>query len=145
MREKTGLFGGSPAEMRNQYRTGIQRIPLALYELEAPTIAAVNGPAMGAGCDLALMCDIRIASDTAIFAESFVKLGIVPGDGGAWLLPRVEAFQRHARWHLQEAASMRLARSTASSRRELSRWGSCLMRRALSLPPLHPILRKFFA
>ena len=89
MREKTGLFGGSPAEMRNQYRTGIQRIPLALYELEAPTIAAVNGPAMGAGCDLALMCDIRIASDTAIFAESFVKLGIVPGDGGAWLLPRV--------------------------------------------------------
>ena len=48
----------------------------------------MNGPAIGAGCDLALMCDIRLASTTAVFAESFVKVGIVPGDGGAWLLPR---------------------------------------------------------
>ena len=54
-----------------------------------PVIAAVNGPAIGAGCDLACMCDIRIAGESAKFAESFVKLGIVPGDGGAWLLPRV--------------------------------------------------------
>jgi enoyl-CoA hydratase/carnithine racemase len=94
MREKGGLFGGSPAEMRNRYRTGIQRIPLALYELEAPTIAAVNGGAIGAGCDLSLMCDIRIAADNAIFAESFVKLGIIPGDGGAWLLPRAVGMSR---------------------------------------------------
>jgi len=94
MREQSGLFGGSPAEMRNRYRTGIQRIPLALYDLEAPTIAAVNGGAIGAGCDLALMCDIRIAADNAIFAESFVKLGIIPGDGGAWLLPRVVGMSR---------------------------------------------------
>ena len=94
MREQGGLFGGSPAEMRNRYRSGIQRIPLALYDLEAPTIAAVNGGAIGAGCDLALMCDIRIAADNAIFAESFVKLGIIPGDGGAWLLPRVVGMSR---------------------------------------------------
>jgi enoyl-CoA hydratase/carnithine racemase len=57
-------------------------------------IAAVNGPAIGAGCDLACMCDLRIAGESARFAESFVKLGIVPGDGGAWLLPRVVGFAK---------------------------------------------------
>jgi enoyl-CoA hydratase/carnithine racemase len=75
--------------IRDEYRAGIQRLPLALYNLEVPTIAAVNGPAIGAGCDLACMCDIRIAAPEARFAESFVRMGIIPGDGGAWLLPRV--------------------------------------------------------
>lgn len=69
-------------------------IPSALYELEVPVVAAVNGPAIGAGLDLACMCDVRIASSKALFAESFVKLGIVPGDGGAWLLPRVIGMAR---------------------------------------------------
>ena len=59
-------------------------------------IAAVNGHAMGAGLDLTCMCDIRIASEKAKFAESFVKLGIVAGDGGAWLLPRVIGLSRAA-------------------------------------------------
>lgn len=94
MRDKKGMFEGSPYEIRNRYRTGIQMIPVALYELEVPVIAAVNGPAIGAGLDLACMCDIRIASSDAIFAESFVKLGIVPGDGGAWLLPRIVGMAR---------------------------------------------------
>jgi enoyl-CoA hydratase/carnithine racemase len=89
MAAKRGMFAGSPYALRNGYRGGIQMIPMALYELEVPVVAAVNGPAIGAGLDLACMCDIRIASETAKFAESFVKLGIVPGDGGAWLLPRV--------------------------------------------------------
>lgn len=89
MRSKEGMFGGSPAEMRRGYRHGIQRIPLAFHALEVPVIAAVNGPAMGAGCDLAMMCDIRLASEKAVFAESFVKLGLISGDGGAWLLPRI--------------------------------------------------------
>ncbi len=78
-----------PMPIRDEYRRGIQRLPIALYNLEVPTIAAVNGAAIGAGCDLACMCDIRIASEAAKFAESFIKVGIVPGDGGAWLLPRV--------------------------------------------------------
>ena len=86
----------APAKIREEYRNGIQRLPLALYNLEVPTIAAVNGPAVGAGCDLACMCDIRIASEKASFAESFVKLGIVPGDGGAWLLPRAVGASRAA-------------------------------------------------
>jgi len=89
MRERTGLFGGSPAEVRRGYWHGIQRIPMAMYELEAPSIAAVNGAAVGAGCDLSLMCDIRIAARSAAFAESFLRVGLVSGDGGAWHLPRV--------------------------------------------------------
>lgn len=89
MQSRGGIFAGSPYQVRTSYRDGIQRIPLALYELELPVIAAVNGAAIGAGLDLACMCDIRIAADNAVFAESFVKLGIVPGDGGAWLLPRI--------------------------------------------------------
>ncbi len=79
----------APEKIREEYRRGIQRLPLALYNLPVPTIAAVNGAAIGAGCDLACMCDIRIAAPEAKFAESFVRVGIVPGDGGAWLLPRV--------------------------------------------------------
>jgi enoyl-CoA hydratase/carnithine racemase len=79
----------SPDAIREEYRNGIQRLPKALYNLDVPVIAAVNGPAVGAGLDLTCMCDIRIASEKATFAESFVKVGIVAGDGGAWLLPRV--------------------------------------------------------
>ncbi len=94
MRDKAGMFGGTPAELRQGYRHGIQRIPKALYHCEIPTIAAVNGPAVGAGCDLALMCDMRIAATTATFAESFVRLGLIPGDGGAWLLPRAVGMAR---------------------------------------------------
>jgi enoyl-CoA hydratase/carnithine racemase len=88
MRDKKGFSAGSPIQIRDAYRNGIQQIPLALYELDVPTIAAVNGPAIGAGMDLSCMCDIRVASDRATFASSFVKLGIVPADGGAWLLSR---------------------------------------------------------
>jgi enoyl-CoA hydratase/carnithine racemase len=91
-----GLGGGTPQETRLAYRHGIQRIPLAFEKLEVPIIAAVNGPAIGAGCDLACMCDIRVAGESASFAESFVKIGLIPGDGGAWLLQRVIGFSRAA-------------------------------------------------
>ena len=83
-----GQADAQPWENRRWYKHGIQRIPLAFERLEVPIIAAVNGPAIGAGCDVACMCDIRIAARSAIFAESFVKVGLVPGDGGAWFLPR---------------------------------------------------------
>jgi enoyl-CoA hydratase/carnithine racemase len=91
-RQSSGQVGGM--QIRQEYRTGIQRLPLALFNLEVPVIAAINGPAIGAGLDLACMCDIRIASESAKFAESFVKLGIIPGDGGAWLLPRLIGLAR---------------------------------------------------
>ena len=94
MRDRTGMFAGDPMDQADAYRKGIQRIPRAIYSLNVPIIAAVNGPAVGAGCDLATMCDIRIASTKAMFAESFAKLGLIPGDGGAWFFaPRGWLFQ----------------------------------------------------
>jgi enoyl-CoA hydratase/carnithine racemase len=91
-----GLNAALPARTRGNYKRGIQRLPLAFAALEVPVIAAVNGPAIGAGLDLACMCDLRIAGETAKFAESFVKLGIIPGDGGAWLLQRIVGFSKAA-------------------------------------------------
>ncbi len=96
MQHKRSIFSGTPAQLRNNYQRHIQRIPLALQELKVPSIAAVNGPAYGAGCDISLMCDMRIASNTATFAESFIKLGLIPGDGGAWFLPRAVGRARAA-------------------------------------------------
>jgi enoyl-CoA hydratase/carnithine racemase len=93
-RYQTGAV--DPVKTRTEYRLGIQRLTLAVYNTEVPTIAAVNGPAIGAGCDLTCMCDIRLASERATFAESFIKVGIVPGDGGAWLLPRAVGMSRAA-------------------------------------------------
>ena len=85
-----------PETIREEYRNGIQRLPRALYNLDVPVICAINGPAIGAGLDLTCMCDIRIASEKATFAESFVKVGIVAGDGGAWLLPRAVGMSKAA-------------------------------------------------
>lgn len=79
----------TPVELRDWYQTGIQRLPLALYQLDVPMIAAINGAAIGGGTDIACMCDIRIASTSARFAESFIKIGLVSGDGGTWFLRQV--------------------------------------------------------
>ena len=87
-------FAGAVAEVATPYRRGIQRIPLALQAVEVPIIAAVNGPAIGAGFDLANMADIRIASTKAKFGETFLNLGIIPGDGGAWFMQRLIGYQQ---------------------------------------------------
>lgn len=89
MKHATGLFEGSGEELADRYRQGIQQIPLKLNQLKAPVISAINGAAYGAGCDMAFYCDLKIAVKGAQFAENFVKIGIIPGDGGAWLLPRI--------------------------------------------------------
>src|SRR5690554_3912823 len=94
MANRSGDFAGNPAECAERYRKGIQRIPLAMQAVEVPVIAAVNGPAIGAGFDLANMADIRIASRKAKFGETFLNLGIIPGDGGAWFMQRLIGYQR---------------------------------------------------
>ncbi|MCA8880712.1 MAG: crotonase/enoyl-CoA hydratase family protein [Rhodobacteraceae bacterium] len=96
MRDKEGTFGGDAVAVKDKYRRGIQRVARAMWDCEVPLIAAVNGPAFGAGCDLTFMCDIRIASTRAVFAENFVRVGIVSGDGGAWVLPRQVGLSRAA-------------------------------------------------
>ena len=97
MRDRVGIGPqASPAGTRANYKRGIQRIPLAFMALEIATIAAINGHAIGLGLDLACMCDMRVAADNAKFASSFVKIGIVPGDGGAWILPRVIGYSKAA-------------------------------------------------
>ena len=80
-------------DIRQDYHR-IQKLTLSLFSLDVPVIAAINGAAIGAGLALACMCDIRLASDRAKFADSYVKLGIVPGNGGAWLLPRIVGLSR---------------------------------------------------
>ncbi|MBI1360469.1 MAG: crotonase/enoyl-CoA hydratase family protein [Alphaproteobacteria bacterium] len=94
MRDRVGSFAGNPAEVRDAYKNGVHMIVRALYGLEVPLIAAVNGAAIGLGCDVACMADIRISSDRAKYGVTFLKLGLIPGDGGAWLLPRIIGMSR---------------------------------------------------
>ena len=94
MLHKDGMFAGGPAELRRRYVDGIQRIPRRLTLAEKPVIAAVNGPAIGAGLDLACMCDLRVLARGAQLGSTFVKVGLVPGDGGAYFLARTIGFPR---------------------------------------------------
>ena len=74
---------------KNSLWKKVQRVPLLLEEIDQPVIAQVHGFAFGAGLDMALMCDIRIAAESAKMSESYVNVGIVPGDGGAYFLPKL--------------------------------------------------------
>lgn len=94
MKDRSGAFAGPGVAIRERYRTGIHRIIRSVWGIEVPVVAAVNGPAIGLGNDVACLADTRIASDTAIFGATFLKIGLVPGDGGAWLLPRVIGMAR---------------------------------------------------
>ena len=73
---------------------GVHRIPLLMEALDKPTIAAINGAARGAGLDMALMCDLRLMARSATVAESYINIGVVAGDGGAWYLPRLIGIDR---------------------------------------------------
>ena len=82
------------AKLEDWYRFGIQKIPLTMNSIDVPVVAAVNGHAIGAGNDLCTMCDIRIAGEDAKFSESFLRIGIIPGDGGSWFLPKIIGLAR---------------------------------------------------
>ncbi len=81
-------------EARDWLRETFQRLPLALQQLERPTIAAINGVAAGGGLDLACACDIRVASEAATFTSVFARIGLFPGTGGCWLLPRLVGVEK---------------------------------------------------
>jgi len=89
MRSRAGPQGQPALDHHHRYRRQVHTIVRALHGLEMPLIAAVNGPAIGLGCDLACLADIRLASETARFGVTFLALGVIPGDGGAWILPRI--------------------------------------------------------
>ncbi len=76
-------------DMKRFLWDGVHRIVLTLEDLDKPVIAAINGAATGAGMDMAIMCDIRVCSDRARLAESYIMMGLIPGDGGAYFLPRL--------------------------------------------------------
>jgi len=96
MRERSGSFAGAGVAIRERYRHGIHRMVRAIWGIEVPLIAAVNGAAIGLGNDVACLADMRIAADSAIFGATFLKVGLVPGDGGAWILPRTIGMARAA-------------------------------------------------
>ncbi len=94
MKDRKGMFHGSPAQIVENYRREMQEVLLRIHAVKVPTIAAVNGSAVGAGCGLALMCDMRVASAKATFGETFLNVGLIPGDGSAFTLPRVIGMAR---------------------------------------------------
>jgi enoyl-CoA hydratase/carnithine racemase len=90
-----GMAGGAgqredrrdPESIRRSFR-GAQRVILGLHRMEIPTIAMVNGDAVGAGFDIACACDLRTMAETARFMVAYRRIGLIPGWGGAWFYPR---------------------------------------------------------
>lgn len=78
-----------PWDTKDYLWDAIHRIPLKLGELDKPVLCALNGAATGAGLDMALMCDLRFAARQTRVGETYIKVGLVPGDGGAYFLPRL--------------------------------------------------------
>jgi enoyl-CoA hydratase/carnithine racemase len=94
MQSRSEMFAGEANELRQRYEQGIQQMSKAIEGFSKPLIAMVNGAAAGAGCDLACACDIRVGSERTKFLESFVRVGLVPGDGGSFFLQRVVGYAK---------------------------------------------------
>jgi len=84
----------SPRDAKENLQNNIHPIALTLQTIDKPVICALNGVAAGAGLDMALHCDIRYAAASARFAETYTRVGLVPGNGAAWTLPRTVGVQR---------------------------------------------------
>ena len=94
MKRRDGLFSGSKDEIEQAYVETVHRIVKAFWRFELPLIAAVNGPAVGLGCDVACLADLRLISEKGRFGMSFLKIGLIAGDGGSWLMPRIVGLAR---------------------------------------------------
>lgn len=148
MQSRTGMFQGEANELRERYMQGIQQIPLALSRCQKPVIMMVQGAAVGAGCDLVAMGDLRVADNDASFAETFAKVGLVPGDGGAWFLIRAVGFSKAQEMFLtgktyssEEARQMGLVHEVVVSD-QLVRRTTELAEHIASLPPIAVQLTK---
>lgn len=142
MKNKSGMFKGESNELREAYQNGIQKIPRTIQNMKTPLIAMVNGAAVGAGCDLAAMCDVRIAGEEASFAETFAKVGLVPGDGGAYFLIRaigyakaMEMFLTSRTYSALEAKGMGLVNWVYSQEKLAEETRSIALKMA-TLPPI---------
>src|SRR5438874_762670 len=91
-------FAAGAGDVADNLRGNYHRNVLAIRALEKPVIAAVNGPAAGAGFSLALACDVRIAADSATFVPAFINIGLVPDSGGTWLVRRLLGTARAFEW-----------------------------------------------
>lgn len=94
MRARQGMFAGNPNELRKNYQKLIQKIPQQIERMEKIIIAAIDGPAIGAGLDLACMCDFRLATQRSYFAESFARIGLIPGIGGSFFFMRLIGYAK---------------------------------------------------
>ena len=91
---KASGLSGTPVEMHYNVRNSYQKVALGLQRLDKPTIAMVNGAAVGAGCDFAFACDMRVGSEKSRFRNGFVRVGLIPGGGGTWLYTRLMGLGR---------------------------------------------------
>jgi 2-(1,2-epoxy-1,2-dihydrophenyl)acetyl-CoA isomerase len=94
LKEFSELPGGIRDALEETYHPNIR----AIRALEKPVLAAVNGPAAGAGLSLAAACDVRIASDAATFVPGFIGIGLIPDSGGSWFVHRLLGFARAFEW-----------------------------------------------
>jgi enoyl-CoA hydratase/carnithine racemase len=142
MQTRSGMFAGEANELRERYMDGIQQIPHAFARMRKPVISMIQGAAVGAGCDLVAMTDLRLAADSAVFAETFAKVGLIPGDGGAWFLIRAvghskasEMFFTGKNYSATEAQQMGLIHEIVPSD-QLVRRTTELADQLASLPPI---------
>ena len=114
----TGRMGAdtppTPAEIKSGLWDLVQLISLKMTEIDKPIIAAVNGVAVGAGMDMSLHADLRIAAESARFADTYVRVGLVPGNGGAWFLPRIIGMPRALELHVRYLSDRRVRLRRAS-------------------------------
>ncbi len=151
--EKAFVSGADIGAIRRRRRDDAlasinSRLMSAVEAHEAVTIAAVNGYALGGGCELALACDLRVAAEEAVFGLPEPSLGIIPGAGGTQRLPRIVGLGRAkemilagARWDARQALAYGLV-SQVTPRAELMSAARAVAERVLALGPLAVRLAK---
>jgi len=140
--------GDEPLALKSMLTERVHDVARAVDELSKPMIAAVNGVAVGAGMDMALMCDLRILARSARMSEGYIKVGLVPGDGGCYYLPRLVGMQKALEllWtgdfvEAEEALRIGLASQVHDDEEFVTAWRAFAMRLA-EQPPINVAMIK---